>query len=106
MTSLAPDSRPADRPMTLEPQSQPQPQPQLHADADDGPRAHRGRADLVARLRARYPDVPTALIDRSIDDATFRYREARVRSFLPVLLERAACEALERAAGSGDFLCE
>ena len=49
---------------------------------------------VAADLRARYPDAPPGLVRRCIDDALDRFRDARVRHFLPILIERRASDAL------------
>ena len=52
---------------------------------------------MAVRLRNRYPEAPPALIRRSIDDATCMFSDARVRLFLPILIERVATTALRQA---------
>ena len=59
----------------------------------------RAAALATTRVRERYPFVPPALIDRCITGAVDHYHEARVRKFLPVLLERWAADAVEAASG-------
>ena len=53
---------------------------------------------LVARLQERHPTAPPALVRQTIDDAVERFSTARVRAFLPILIERTAAEALRQAS--------
>jgi hypothetical protein len=43
---------------------------------------------LVDRLRRRYPGLPEDLIRREVDRLLHQYDGARVRTFLPILIER------------------
>jgi hypothetical protein len=68
------------------------------------PRAERRPPDaadlLAAHLHALHPGASPAMVQRSIDEAKAMFSEARVRSFLPILIERAASAALSSAAST------
>ena len=49
---------------------------------------------VVARLRQRHPTVDSAQVARCVDEAVDRGATARVRDFLPILIERWASDAL------------
>ncbi len=49
---------------------------------------------IVASLRARYPDLDPAVVQRCVEAAAQRFEDARIRTFLPTLIERSASEAL------------
>ena len=51
------------------------------------------------RLSRRFPDESAVLVQASVQVAYARLGGARVREFLPVLLERAAADSLRRLAG-------
>ena len=55
---------------------------------------------LAARLQERHPAASPATVQRSIDDAVRAFSSARVRVFLPILIERMASEALREAPRS------
>ena len=45
---------------------------------------------IESRLRQRFPTVPAELIHAYVDDAALDCAGARVRNFLPILIERRA----------------
>ena len=49
---------------------------------------------IEGRLRQRFPTVPAELIHAYVDDAALDCAGARVRNFLPILIERRAGDAL------------
>ena len=57
-------------------------------------------AALVVRLQAGHPAASSAMVRRSIADAVAAFRTARIRRYLPILIERAAWEALRTATSS------
>jgi hypothetical protein len=52
---------------------------------------------LAARIEARYPSASIQLVERCLVDAVQHYHDSRVRSFLPVLVERRAARAVAAA---------
>ena len=54
---------------------------------------------LVAHLQGLHPEASQAMVERSIDDATAMFVHARVRLFLPILIERMASARLRAALG-------
>lgn len=60
-------------------------------------------APLVAHLQGLHPQASRAMVRRSVDDATAMFVHARVRHFLPILIERVASATLRAALGpNGD----
>jgi len=66
-----------------------------------------------SRLRQRFPSIPADAIDACLYGAVIELAHARVRSFLPILIERRAAEALSArpitgsatpAEGPGDLI--
>lgn len=55
--------------------------------------------DLVDRLRRRFPDAPADLVAEIIARAHKEFDEAKIRDFVPVLVEHAAVNQLRRASG-------
>jgi hypothetical protein len=55
-------------------------------------------AVLAARLQKRHPSASPAMIERSIDDAIQAFNNARIRQYLPILIERAASKTLHEAS--------
>ena len=51
-------------------------------------------AAVAERLRASHPDMATADVDRLVQTIYDRFLDARVRDFIPLLVERGAREAL------------
>jgi hypothetical protein len=66
--------------------------------ADAGPTSdpalERALPGVSYRLRRRFPTTTAAEIETCIDAAVIRSHSARVRGFLPILVERWAAEAL------------
>lgn len=54
------------------------------------------RAPIVDRLATRYPDRPRAYIESLVERHWQAYRNATVRSFVPVLVSREAAAELRR----------
>lgn len=53
-------------------------------------------AEIADRLTARFPDLPKEKVSAAVDDARHRFDDARVRDFVPVLIEREARARLEQ----------
>lgn len=51
---------------------------------------------LLERLRRRYPTIPADVIRREVDRLYQEYDGARVRTYLTILVEREAGQALGR----------
>lgn len=49
---------------------------------------------VAARLRARYPHIDPGRIERAVRHHYATYEHARIRDFLPVLVERAVRDTL------------
>ncbi|MFB9436316.1 three-helix bundle dimerization domain-containing protein [Streptomyces showdoensis] len=58
---------------------------------------------LVARLAAAYPSVDAAAVEVAVRRAYGHFERARIRAYLPILVERRSRKALDvvRASGSG-----
>jgi hypothetical protein len=50
---------------------------------------------IARRVQAARPDVPPSEVEAAVARAAARYAHARVEHFLPILVERAACTALD-----------
>ena len=57
----------------------------------------RALPQLAACLKDRYPAASSALVKRCIDQAIVGFRDATVRKYLPILVERSAFDALRDA---------
>lgn len=55
--------------------------------------------ELGDRLRRRFPDVPADLVAETIARAHTEFAEAKIRDFVPVLVEHAAVNELKRSSG-------
>ena len=60
---------------------------------------HRGSSELaitqiLARILGRHPTAPPTLVQRCVDEAASHFRDARVQSYLPILIERRASDAV------------
>lgn len=53
-------------------------------------------AEIVERLSARFPNAPAADVVAAVADARQHFERAKVRDFVPVLIEREAKARLER----------
>ena len=53
---------------------------------------------VTDRLSRRFPEEPGVLVQASVRVAYARLNDARVRDFLPVLVEWAAADSLRRLA--------
>ena len=58
------------------------------------PEVTRTLGSIEGRLRQRFPTVTAELIHAYVDDAALDCAGARVRNFLPILIERRAADAL------------
>ncbi|MFE2166457.1 three-helix bundle dimerization domain-containing protein [Streptomyces sp. NPDC059447] len=54
--------------------------------------------DMVARLCAAYPSVDAATVEGTVRAAYDSFREARIRAFIPILVERRSRRALGAAS--------
>ncbi|WP_368078519.1 three-helix bundle dimerization domain-containing protein [Streptomyces sp. NBC_01481] len=54
--------------------------------------------NVAARLRAAYPQADAATVEATVGTAYGSFRQARVRAFLPILVERRARTVLGAAA--------
>ncbi len=63
------------------------------------PEVHRAIPSIVASVEARYPAASPGLVRRCVDDAVEAFRDARIRLYLPILIERRAAHAVDRALG-------
>ncbi|WP_328946442.1 hypothetical protein OG259_38250 [Streptomyces sp. NBC_00250] len=50
--------------------------------------------DITARLRASFPLVDTVVVEATVRTAWDSFRQARVRAYLPILVERRSRKAL------------
>lgn len=58
-------------------------------------------AEIADRLPDRYPQASAADIDAALGRAREHFHDAKVRDFVPVLVEREARAHLDRSASSG-----
>ncbi|MDR6980719.1 hypothetical protein J2X68_007461 [Streptomyces sp. 3330] len=56
--------------------------------------------DLVARLRATWPTVGEAAVEAVVRSAYDSFRQARVRAYIPILVERRVRRTLDAAVGN------
>ncbi len=54
----------------------------------------RALPEIEARVRRRHPAASADVVQRSIDAAIQQFQDARVHTYLPILIERAASAAL------------
>ncbi len=59
---------------------------------------------VVARVLLRHPLVSPDLVRRCVRQAAEHFRDARVRQYLPILVERWACDALHAAGPSANAM--
>lgn len=57
---------------------------------------------VVARLRDRFPHLAPEVLEAEVESAYQQFHESRVRSFLPVLVEREVIERCRTAPRLGD----
>ncbi|MEU9700985.1 three-helix bundle dimerization domain-containing protein [Streptomyces sp. NPDC047981] len=50
--------------------------------------------DIAARLRAAFPLVDAVVVDATVRTAYEAFRQARVRAYIPILVERRSRQAL------------
>jgi hypothetical protein len=77
----------------------PAPQPEAVFEINSTDPVLSGRALVEARLRARHPEATAAMVRRSVEAAIGFYRFARVRVYLPILIERRASSSLQESMG-------
>ncbi|MEP7368052.1 MAG: hypothetical protein ABI662_00265 [Dermatophilaceae bacterium] len=56
--------------------------------------------EVHRRLVARFPDLDQAMLRFEVDQAHQSFEGSPIRSFLPILIERAVGERLRAASGS------
>ncbi|AZM92137.1 MULTISPECIES: three-helix bundle dimerization domain-containing protein [Streptomyces] len=54
--------------------------------------------DMVTRLRAAFPSVDGATVEATVRAEYDSFREARIRAFIPILVERRSRRALGAAS--------
>ena len=59
-------------------------------------------AELVERLAVRFPQIPRGQVDEVVTAAFADLEHARLRNFVPVLVENAALGQLRRIALTAD----
>lgn len=52
--------------------------------------------DIIVRLSARFPHQPSTVVVDAVTEARSHFERARVRDFVPVLIEREARARLEQ----------
>ncbi|AUG29809.1 hypothetical protein JVX92_02135 [Microbacterium hominis] len=52
--------------------------------------------EIVERLEVRFPNAPASAVRAAVEEARDHFSRARVKDFLPVLIEREAKARLER----------
>ncbi|MFF4535113.1 three-helix bundle dimerization domain-containing protein [Streptomyces aureus] len=57
---------------------------------------------LTARLKAAYPSVDPAVVDQVVDTARGSFRQAKVRTYVPILVERRVRALLAGLDGEAD----
>jgi hypothetical protein len=57
---------------------------------------------VVATVQRRHPTASIALVERSVYDAVQAFRDARVRQYLLILIERWASDAVRAAVTRAD----
>jgi hypothetical protein len=63
------------------------------------PEEIRAVRDLVARLRSSWPTIAESVVETTVRSAYDAFRQARVRAYVPILVERRARRVLGSAAG-------
>lgn len=63
------------------------------------PAVRRALPEIAARVRRRHPAASAEVVQRSIDSAMRQFQDARVRDYLPILIERVASAALRNELG-------
>lgn len=54
-------------------------------------------ATVAERLRRQFPTLPDSMVTSTVADVAWGYRDARIRSYLPLLVEREARDLLTGA---------
>jgi hypothetical protein len=68
------------------------------ADAASGAVRPEELLPIIAGLQARYPEVEPAIVRRCVEHAAHGFQGARIRNFLPTLIERTAAEDIRASA--------
>ncbi|MEV7279442.1 three-helix bundle dimerization domain-containing protein [Streptomyces sp. NPDC093111] len=58
-------------------------------------------AELVVRLVAAYPSADVDAVEAVVRDACAHFEHARIRAYLPILIERRSRKALDAVLGGG-----
>ncbi|MEU6974927.1 MULTISPECIES: three-helix bundle dimerization domain-containing protein [unclassified Streptomyces] len=58
-------------------------------------------AELVVRLVASYPSVDVATVETVVRGACAHFEHARIRAYLPILIERRSRKELDAVRGDG-----
>lgn len=82
------------------------PAPVVHADPEGPPEPPPPASpeeilavrDMVTRLMSTWPSVAEAVIEATVRSAYDSFRQARVRAYVPILVERRARKVLRAAA--------
>ncbi|MFJ9808664.1 three-helix bundle dimerization domain-containing protein [Streptomyces sp. NPDC101158] len=64
--------------------------------SDDSPSLR----NLVARLTSAYPSVDTAAVEAAVEASYDHFEQARIRAYLPILVERRSRKALDAVRGT------
>lgn len=67
--------------------------------ADIEPAVRRALPEIVARVRRRHPAASPEVVQRCIEAAMRQLQDARVRAYLPILIERSASASLRDQPG-------
>lgn len=63
------------------------------------PGVRRALPEIAARVRRRHPAASAEVVQRCIDAAMQQFQDARVRAYLPILIERSASASLRDQLG-------
>lgn len=58
----------------------------------------RAVAEVVERLLKRFPTMPAQRVTNVVDSISATFREARIRDYIPILIEREARDHLAHLA--------
>ena len=68
-----------------------------HAVRSTSVREEEALIQIIDRLRRRFPDVRADEICRLVHSTHMQFERSRIRDFIPILVERLACDNLEKA---------
>ncbi|MGO4689166.1 three-helix bundle dimerization domain-containing protein [Glaciibacter sp. 2TAF33] len=57
--------------------------------------------DVVKRLKKKYPDIPGKHIEQIVDDNYTKLQNAKLRDYIPVLVEHGAKSEIVKAKHKG-----